>query len=360
MAQAVRVLGAEKVKDLQYFQGGDPDITPDPAIDLSLLNSSILELYNAFRRPMVFGAETASAEPSALELSQRVEDIGSNNWVVSGKLTQSGYPLMMNDPHRNQGAPSLRYWVHLVAPGWNVIGGGEPTLPGISIGHNEYGAWGLTIFGSDSEDLYVYETNPANPNQYKYRGAWEDMRDRQGHDQGEGRGGAGERRPEVHAARPGPVRRSGAPQGLRAARRVDGAGRGAVPGEPAHGSGEDVGGVRRGVHLQPHPVGEHGLGRPQGQHRLPGGGDHAAAAELVGAGAGAGRRPLRVERLPADQRAAARRRTRRRATSRPRTTICSRRTTSTRRRCTTPAPIRTAPHASARCSARGGCTRSPT
>jgi penicillin amidase len=175
MAQAVRVLGAEKVKELQYFQGGDPDITPDPAIDLSLLNASILELYNAFRRPIAFGAE-APAEPSALELSQRVEDIGSNNWVVSGKLTQSGYPLMMNDPHRNQGAPSLRYWVHLVAPGWNVIGGGEPTLPGISIGHNEHGAWGLTIFGSDSEDLYVYETNPANPNQYKYRGAWEDMR----------------------------------------------------------------------------------------------------------------------------------------------------------------------------------------
>ena len=52
MAQAVRVLGAEKVKDIQYFQGGDPNITPDPAIDLSLLNSSILELYNAFRRPM--------------------------------------------------------------------------------------------------------------------------------------------------------------------------------------------------------------------------------------------------------------------------------------------------------------------
>jgi penicillin amidase len=46
----------------------------------------------------------------------------------------------------------------------------------VSIGHNEFGAWGLTIFGSDTEDLYVYQTNPANPNQYKYRGAWEDMR----------------------------------------------------------------------------------------------------------------------------------------------------------------------------------------
>ena len=176
MAQAVRVLGAEKVKEIQYFQGGDPNITPDPAVDLSLLNSSILDLYNAFRRPIVFGSAAQAPEPGALELSQRDEDIGSNNWVVSGKLTQSGYPLMMNDPHRNQSAPSLRYWVHLVAPGWNVIGGGEPVLPGVSIGHNEYGAWGLTIFGTDSEDLYVYETNPANPNQYRYRGAWEDMR----------------------------------------------------------------------------------------------------------------------------------------------------------------------------------------
>ena len=175
IAQAVRLLGADAVKDLEYFQGGDPNITPDPAIDLSLINPSILELYNAFRRPIAFGAAAPDA-PSALELSERREDIGSNNWVVSGRLTQSGYPMMMNDPHRAQSAPSLRYWVHLVAPGWNVIGGGEPVLPGVSIGHNEYGAWGLTIFGSDSEDLYVYDTNPANPNQYKYRGNWEDMR----------------------------------------------------------------------------------------------------------------------------------------------------------------------------------------
>jgi penicillin amidase len=176
VARAVSAIGAGRVKELMYFQGGDPDITPDPAIDVSLLDSSILDLYNAFRRPIAFGSRAQPEEPSALELSQRNEDIGSNNWVVSGKLTPSGYPMMMNDPHRTQSVPSLRYWVHLAAPGWNVIGGGEPMLPGVSIGHNEYGAWGLTIFGSDTEDLYVYQTNPANPNQYKYRGAWEDMR----------------------------------------------------------------------------------------------------------------------------------------------------------------------------------------
>ena len=66
--------------------------------------------------------------PSPLDQSTRREDIGSNNWVVSGKLTMSGYPLLMNDPHRVQEAPSLRYWVQLNAPGWDVIGAGEPSL----------------------------------------------------------------------------------------------------------------------------------------------------------------------------------------------------------------------------------------
>jgi penicillin amidase len=111
-----------------------------------------------------------------VDLDADPRDIGSNNWVVSGSRTFSTRPILANDPHRVIAAPSLRYWVHLVAPGWNVIGGGEPVLPGVSIGHNEHGAWGLTIFGQDAEDLYVYDTNPANPNEYRYRGNWEAMR----------------------------------------------------------------------------------------------------------------------------------------------------------------------------------------
>ncbi len=192
IAQAIRAVGADTVKDLVVFQPPDPNLQVDPAVDLSLLSNRILELYNAFREPIrftpdeivpAFRAPNEQAQvlnralgPSAIDLSQRQEDIGSNNWIVSGTRTQSGLPLLANDPHRVQEAPSLRYWVHLVAPGWNVIGSGEPVLPGVSIGHNEYGAWGLTIFGNDSEDLYVYDTNPANPRQYKYGGGWESMR----------------------------------------------------------------------------------------------------------------------------------------------------------------------------------------
>jgi penicillin amidase len=191
-ALAVKMLGAAKVKDIENFQPADPDLAIDPAIDTSVLNNDILRVFHAFRTQLKFTADELAPSyrnpkaatklnmlidgPSPLDLSTRRQDIGSNNWTVSGKLTMSGYPLVMNDPHRIQEAPSLRYWVALNAPGWNVIGAGEPSLPGISIGHNGYGAWGLTIFGTDGEDLYVYDTNPANPDQYKYKDGWEAMR----------------------------------------------------------------------------------------------------------------------------------------------------------------------------------------
>lgn len=190
----VDLVGAEKVKELNYFHPwGEPDIKLDKKIDGSLLHKDILELYNAFRRPVHFTPDDivaanakgkwndykqyASTLNKALDRRRKFdrEDIGSNNWVVSGDLTQNGYPMMANDPHRTQAVPALRYIVHLVAPGWNVIGGGEPEIPGISIGHNEYGAWGLTVFSTDGEDLYVYETNPEDPSQYKYKEKWVDM-----------------------------------------------------------------------------------------------------------------------------------------------------------------------------------------
>ena len=189
-ARAVAALGAARVKELNYYIG-DPDVSIDPAIDVSILDDDILALYRAHRRPIRFQPEDvslvsrgdaatfdrlAAAMPAEIDMRRAdVEAIGSNNWVVHGSRTLSGYPIMANDPHRAQSAPSLRYWVHLVAPGWNVIGGGEPVLPGVSIGHNEQGAWGLTVFGQDNEDLYVYETNPANRNQYRYLGRWEEM-----------------------------------------------------------------------------------------------------------------------------------------------------------------------------------------
>jgi penicillin G amidase len=99
---------------------------------------------------------------------------GSNNWAVSGRRTATGRPILANDPHRAVTAPSLRYLVHLVCPDFNVIGGGEPALPGISIGHNGRAAFGLTVFPADQEDLCVYQTD-AGGSRYRYRDGWEPM-----------------------------------------------------------------------------------------------------------------------------------------------------------------------------------------
>lgn len=192
--RAVALLGAKRVKELSWFHPNDPILELDPIIDSALLFEPILDLYDAYRRsvkfqPEDFIASAGNPDQDAFrnwvvtqEHRNRIvaqEDrwsIGSNNWAIEGDLSQSGYPLLANDPHRTQAVPSLRYMAHLVGPGWNVIGGGEPEIPGISIGHNEYGAWGLTVFRTDAEDLYVYRTNPDNPNQYWYQGAWEEMR----------------------------------------------------------------------------------------------------------------------------------------------------------------------------------------
>lgn len=224
LARALHRTGSEKLRELIWFHPDDPVLELDDAIDGELLFDDILRLYNASRTQVRFlpedvvseyranasaddtegSASSATASGASLfddtdrylsaganpethgELSEPTDagslvlgedyDIGSNNWVVTGSLSESGYPIMANDPHRVLQAPALRYFVRLNGPGWNVAGGGEPALPGISIGHNGFGAWGLTIFRLDSEDLYVYETHPDDPDSYRYGDGWERMK----------------------------------------------------------------------------------------------------------------------------------------------------------------------------------------
>jgi penicillin amidase len=102
---------------------------------------------------------------------------GSNNWVIGPGKSATGRPILAGDPHRAYSTPSLRYIAHVSAPGLDVIGAGEPAMPGVSMGHNGTIAFGLTIFPIDQEDLYVYELNPANAREYRYKGGWEAMRE---------------------------------------------------------------------------------------------------------------------------------------------------------------------------------------
>ncbi len=98
----------------------------------------------------------------------------SNNWVVSGKRTASGKPLLANDPHLRPTAPSIWHMVHLSAPGVRVAGVSSAGLPGVILGHNDRIAWGFTNVGPDVQDLYVEKFDPANPKRYQTPSGWQD------------------------------------------------------------------------------------------------------------------------------------------------------------------------------------------
>jgi penicillin G amidase len=195
IARLVAAVGEDQARELLDPGPGRPDLTLHPSIRPEAIPDGVLRRYSAarsgvswhaddvlpqYRRGGEASAAVASpfvlAHAAALDLGDETWLHGSNNWVVAGTRTATRAPFMANDPHRAITVPSLRYWVHLNGPGWNVIGGGEPALPGVSIGHNGHGAWGLTIFSIDQEDLYVYDTNAADPGRYRYRGGWESMR----------------------------------------------------------------------------------------------------------------------------------------------------------------------------------------
>lgn len=92
--------------------------------------------------------------------------IGSNNWVVNGASTDSGKPILANDPHLGLTAPSSWYLVHLQAPGLDVVGGTLPGIPVIVIGRNLSLAWGVTNTGPDVQDLFIERTDPADSSRY--------------------------------------------------------------------------------------------------------------------------------------------------------------------------------------------------
>ncbi len=142
-ARLVATLGADRVD--QLFPA-NPKRPQDPARGLDLTGID----------PGAFADFTAAQGGIAYP---KIE--GSNNWVVSGTHTVTGKPILANDPHRTIQNPSLRYLTHLVAPGWNVIGAGEPGVPGVAAGHNSVAAFGLTIVGMDQQDVYVESVRPC-------------------------------------------------------------------------------------------------------------------------------------------------------------------------------------------------------
>jgi len=180
-ARVACAVGLEFDKYREWLQ---PDgwTTHIPAgLDPCVVSSDLLRLYLLGTEPVRFAADGVMAADSG-DVATRVAALavnaageGSNNWAIAPSHSASGRPVLANDPHRAHSLPSLRYIAHLNAPGLNVIGAGEPGLPGLSTGHNDRIAFGLTISEVDQEDLYVYDLDPADPDRYRYRDGFEAM-----------------------------------------------------------------------------------------------------------------------------------------------------------------------------------------
>ena len=130
------------------------------------------------------GATLKAVPESAFDfyvLGKKEEGIGSNSWVIAGNRTETGMPLLANDPHLGIQMPSIWYEIglHCDPVGldcpYNVVGASFASTPGVIIGHNDHIAWGVTNLGPDVQDLFIERVNPENPNQYEYQGQWLDM-----------------------------------------------------------------------------------------------------------------------------------------------------------------------------------------
>lgn len=159
------------------------EVTVPRGLDLSLLSQQVLDALEGtlpvlpFPRPPLLDAyRNLPGAVASADLGTPERSPGSNNWAFRGMHTATGAVLLANDPHRQVANPSLRYIVHLVAPGWDVIGATEPAIPGVAIGHNGRVGWGLTIVGTDYDDVFVEELNPSNPAEARWQGAWYPLR----------------------------------------------------------------------------------------------------------------------------------------------------------------------------------------
>jgi len=169
----------------QLFPAISPPWTPvvPQGLDFCSIPPNVLDQYYLGKGPVVFSKpgpvpaaqNRPNPNPSA-DSQETINSGGSNNWVIAPSKSATGRPILANDPHWVVTVPAPFYISHVSAPDLNFIGGGEPTVPGFIIGHNDRVAIGATLFFMAQEDLYVYETNAQDPNRYRYGNGWESMR----------------------------------------------------------------------------------------------------------------------------------------------------------------------------------------
>ena len=145
-AQMARSISAADLKIL---------FPPYPKGALTTL-SGLRRIYRTLPLARLYAALPAAVGPTH----------ASNSWVVDGRHSASGKPLLANDPHLPFGAPDIWYLARIETPQGEIAGATVAGVPLVVIGHNDRIAWGFTTTGADIEDLFVEKLDPADKTRY--------------------------------------------------------------------------------------------------------------------------------------------------------------------------------------------------
>lgn len=171
----------------QYLSVFDVDGHPEGGIQN--LNKSHLALTSPTGQPAKLAqrlspqdwaglSRLAEVSRTAVQAAGMAEFQGSNAWVISGKRTQSGKPVLAGDPHMGYSVPAAWYEAHLSMPGFEMYGHYQALNPLALLGHNTQFGWSLTLFENDDVDLIAEKVNPANANQVWDLDHWADLKTR--------------------------------------------------------------------------------------------------------------------------------------------------------------------------------------
>ncbi|MDX1904198.1 MAG: penicillin acylase family protein [Thermonemataceae bacterium] len=117
-------------------------------------------------------AETQKILKEQVKVSDKEKAKGSNNWVIDGKKSETGYPILANDPHLSLKLPSIWFEIQLNSPTTNVYGVSLPGAPAVIIGFNEKIAWGITNAYTDALDFYQIKFKDETLEEYWHDGNW--------------------------------------------------------------------------------------------------------------------------------------------------------------------------------------------
>jgi penicillin amidase len=175
-ALAAQFGGAEALRLGGRYPPGAPSVVQGPAsqVGLAVPAGPVAPAEAALPATpaALAGLASPAAWPAGLEwLRPGARRGGSNNWVLAGRRTASGRPLLANDPHLQLEFPGVWYEMHLVAAGLDVIGVSVPGTPFVVLGHNARVAWGMTNTGADVQDLFI-ERIDLNRRRYYSQGQW--------------------------------------------------------------------------------------------------------------------------------------------------------------------------------------------